>query len=119
VSLLPGITDWAVTDGEEGVLPAVGDIDAFANGLLRLSDRQTLERMSKRAWQTAAEKFSVRRMCEDYVTLFEKLLATPREQPRSGRLNRHALGRFPGWPTFLRRIVVSTSHWTRARRRSA
>jgi glycosyltransferase involved in cell wall biosynthesis len=119
VSHLSGITDWAVTNGEQGLLMPVGDNDAFARGLLRVSDAETLANMSRRAWETAAEKFSVRRMCHDYVALFDDLLAHPRTQPRSGRLNSYALGRFPRWPTFLRRVAVASSrrmHAWRAKR---
>ena len=68
-SRLPGITDDAVTDGVNGILPEVGDINAFAASIQRLEDDDLRRRMSEAAWTTARAQFQDSTMVDRYVEL--------------------------------------------------
>jgi glycosyltransferase involved in cell wall biosynthesis len=71
-SRLPGITDDAVMDGVNGLLPAVDDITGFARALVTLQDHDARLRMSRAAWQVASEKFKMGIMAERYVSLLKR-----------------------------------------------
>lgn len=71
-SRLPGITDDAVTDGVNGILPEVGDINAFAAAIQRLEDDNQRRHMSEAAWTTAREKFQDSTMVDRYVELIHR-----------------------------------------------
>jgi glycosyltransferase involved in cell wall biosynthesis len=70
-SLLPGITDDAVKNGETGILLPVGDVPAFAEAIVRLQNDETRRRMSLAAWQSAS-RFTKDRMVVQYLQLLGK-----------------------------------------------
>jgi glycosyltransferase involved in cell wall biosynthesis len=88
-SRLPGITDDAVTDDVNGILPEVGDIDAFAAAIVRLENDDLRRKMSQAAWSTAREKFQDSTMVDHYVELLRR---PPRPQP-ANRPRLDAIGR--------------------------
>jgi glycosyltransferase involved in cell wall biosynthesis len=82
-SRLPGITDDAVEDGVNGVLPEVGDIEAFARAIERLQDDSLRMQMSRAAWQSAHERFTKDVMVGQYLTLLESDRRVPRGDTES------------------------------------
>ena len=88
-SLLPGITDDAVKNGETGILLPVGNIPAFAEAIVRLQDDETLRRMSLAAWQSA-NRFTKERMVVEYL----QLLGKPVRRTRPRRIGGN-------WPAIL------------------
>jgi glycosyltransferase involved in cell wall biosynthesis len=76
-SLLRGVTDMAIRDGENGRLFPVGDTAAAAACLAELlRDPAALARMSARASLTARDQFGVGLMAERYRDLLEGLART-------------------------------------------
>jgi glycosyltransferase involved in cell wall biosynthesis len=82
-----GVRD-AVEDGLNGILTKHGDPLALAEAIRRLdTDRSFLSRLSLAAVQTHEEKFSVRRMADDYRLLFARLMSETRSNAvRDGRI---------------------------------
>lgn len=65
-----GIPDIVESEGN-GVLVSPGDIDGFANALIRLaSDRSNLTRLSSNAIRTASEMFNAERNAKNYFDTF-------------------------------------------------
>jgi len=65
-----------ITDGVDGLLFQVGDLDAMASGsvaLLRAPDRH--HEMSKAARKTAQDRFCSTRILPRYISFYESLLA--------------------------------------------
>lgn len=94
-SLLPGVTDVPVQAGENGLLLPVGDVSAFAEAIASLTDKPTWRRMSERAWATAMERFSERRMCQQYASLICETVGerrAGRPARRNGRLDATLFG---------------------------
>jgi len=76
-SLLPGITDWIIEDGVNGLLFPVGDVKRAAAHLLDLwNDRNRLTAMRHDA-REAASKFSLDRMADSYEELFQEVVTQP------------------------------------------
>ena len=76
-SLLPGITDWIIEDGVNGLLFPVGDVKRAAAHLLDLyNDRNRLTAMRDNA-RKAASQFSLDRMADSYEELFQEVLTRP------------------------------------------
>jgi glycosyltransferase involved in cell wall biosynthesis len=94
-----GVRD-VVQDGLNGILTKHGDPRALAEAIRRLdADRSFLARLSLAALQTHEEKFSVRRMADDYRLLFSRLMSETRSGVvRDGRV------RAPKDLTFLHRL---------------
>ena len=67
-----GVPD-VVTDGVDGVMPAVGDIDGFAAAIAQLADhRDRLETMSRAARRTVESRFDIRERVKDYQALYAR-----------------------------------------------
>lgn len=76
-SLLPGITDWIIEDGVNGLLFPVGDVKRAAAHLLEFcNDRGRLTAMGHSA-RRAASNFSLDNMADSYEKLFHEILAQP------------------------------------------
>jgi len=61
----------AVTDGVEGLLVEPGDPDALAGALERvLTDADLRARLGTRARARAHSDFTIRRMADDYLSLY-------------------------------------------------
>jgi glycosyltransferase involved in cell wall biosynthesis len=105
-SNLPGITDDAVTDGLNGILPPVGDVDRFAQAIFKLQDDELRRRMSFEAWRAASEKFRQDIMVDQYLWL----LNSPRRQRSKEKdqidaVGRKLFGRSWSLPIGLARLV--------------
>lgn len=89
-SFLPGITDDAVTNGVNGLLPTVGDISGFARAIARLQDDNLRLQMSRAAWQEARDKFNKELMVDRYLRLLHspctKKVRSCREVDSIGRV---------------------------------
>ena len=98
-SLLPGITDWIIEDGVNGLLFPVGDVKRAAAHLLDLcNDRHRLTAMRLEA-REAASKFSLDRMADSYEDLFQEVLSQPGDVKPAEPLDDCALaqGLRPAW----------------------
>jgi len=98
-SLLPGITDWIIKDGLNGLLFSVGDVKQAAAHLLDLcDDRDRLTAMRIRA-REAASRFSLERMADSYEELFREVLSQPGNIEAAEPLDECALapGLQPAW----------------------
>jgi glycosyltransferase involved in cell wall biosynthesis len=74
VTLLDGITDDLIEDGESGFLLNQDDTDAFAERISRLAnDRELLSRMSIEAKSRAEMLFSLNTMKQNYLQLLDEL----------------------------------------------
>ena len=63
-----------VQDGKNGYLISVGDVDAMAGHLLQLqSDARLYAQMSQTARDTVADKFTMQRMMQGYVDVYQAL----------------------------------------------
>ena len=94
-SLLVGSTDVIVEDSRSGLLLPPGDLEAFAAALVKLSDPAVRREMSRQAWATALERFSEKRMCEQYAELIQEAIAdrrAGRAGRRTGRLDPSLFG---------------------------
>jgi glycosyltransferase involved in cell wall biosynthesis len=72
ISAIPEVVD----DGTTGVLVAVGDPDAVADGLQRLSSQEARERMGEAGARRVKEKFSLSVMCTRTCALYGKVLSS-------------------------------------------
>jgi glycosyltransferase involved in cell wall biosynthesis len=88
-SRLPGVTDDAVENGVNGILPEVGDIEGFARAIVRLQDDSERMRISQAAWQTARERFTKDLMVKQYLAL----LKSARRAPRGDAISVDSVGR--------------------------
>ncbi|MEQ8769488.1 MAG: glycosyltransferase family 4 protein [Phycisphaerales bacterium] len=65
-----------VTDGENGVIVPVGDMQTMANRIAALdADRSMLGRLGRRAWERARERAGVRAACERWRDLLDAVMA--------------------------------------------
>lgn len=70
VSSLPEAVDEKV-----GELCQIDDVDAFAHGVIRISDDQNrFMQLSVNARKRAEERFSLKRMVHEYIDLFQRVL---------------------------------------------
>ncbi len=75
VSTRAGGLDEVVRDGENGLLVPVRDSDALAAALCRmLSDHDASQRMAVAGHETVKQDFSVDRMVERTITVYERIL---------------------------------------------
>lgn len=73
VSRLEGVTDTIVSHNETGMLVEVDDVEGFSTALVELlSDPERLTSMKHAAQKAAREKFSLRRMIDDYERMFDE-----------------------------------------------
>lgn len=109
VSLLPGCTDFVVSQGQEGFLVPIGDIDGFASAINKLArDRIQTNSMAEKAWKTAKTRFSHTVTGEAYLSLAQncrmrRIGGTHRK--RTGDIDVSLLGDFPYLPLCLVRPV--------------
>jgi glycosyltransferase involved in cell wall biosynthesis len=98
-SRLPGITDWIIQDGENGLLFPVGSIQHAVNHLIVLiSDRHRLQMLSQRA-REAANRYSNDWVAQEYHKLFSDVQFLPRQLLPAKNLNECELapGLKPAW----------------------
>lgn len=70
---IPGV-DQLIKHEENGLLAPHADVDALAEQLLRMiEDNELRLRLTTRGKQIVEERFSARRMAEEYLTLFTQL----------------------------------------------
>jgi glycosyltransferase involved in cell wall biosynthesis len=85
-SLLPGITDAAVSNGETGLLVEPGDIAGFADAVASLADSpERWERMSRACQERARQSFSTEAMGSSYLRLIDDARAGHYPLSRSRR----------------------------------
>ncbi|MCM0081375.1 glycosyltransferase family 4 protein [Geomonas sp. Red32] len=105
VSRLEGCTDFAVTDGRDGLLIPVGDVEGFACALKRLAtEKDLLAEFGKAAWRTASERFSSQGTAEGYLALADDCLQRKKAGKgirRSGTVDDATLDDFPYLPVKL------------------
>ena len=89
-SLLPGITEVSIANGESGLLSPPGDSAAFVRQIVALADPMNWRSFSQAGIVRARTLFSVETMGERYHTLLQEMAdgAFPLAQPRSRRLAR-------------------------------
>jgi glycosyltransferase involved in cell wall biosynthesis len=79
-----GAVAEAVTDGQEGFLVEVGDVEALADRMSRLArDPQLRKRMSLAARRRAEEEFSLDLMAEKVLAIYQEVLG-PAGGPQGG-----------------------------------
>jgi N-acetyl-alpha-D-glucosaminyl L-malate synthase BshA len=78
----PAIATWVggvpelITDGHDGLLFKVGDVDAMAQAsIVLLKDKERHEAMRKAARKTAQDRFCSTRILPRYIAFYESLLA--------------------------------------------
>jgi glycosyltransferase involved in cell wall biosynthesis len=84
ISMRVGGVAAVVDHGVTGLLAEPGDPGALADAITSLLDRPTRDRMGTAARAVAQRRFHVRRMVEEHLALYERLLAG-RRIPGSGR----------------------------------
>jgi glycosyltransferase involved in cell wall biosynthesis len=98
-SRLPGITDWIIQDGADGLLFPIGDVRRAAKHLLGLlTNRHRLNDLRKRS-QERVRRCSLDWMTDQYYQLFCELQSAPRQGRPAEDLNKcHlAAGLKPAW----------------------
>ncbi|MBC7900780.1 MAG: glycosyltransferase family 4 protein [Saprospiraceae bacterium] len=98
-----------ITDGENGFISPVGDVESMAERIADLAaDPERRLIMRKRAWETG-KAYSVERMIEAYENCFERAIGEARDNPRqpdpSFPLMESCRSKYPLW---LRRIKAKT-----------
>ncbi len=99
VSRLPGITDWIVQDGQNGLLFSIGDVRQAAKHLLGLvSNRQWLAELRERA-RIGVNSYSLDCMAERYYQLIREVQSDPRQSKSPESLDgcELASGLKPAW----------------------
>jgi glycosyltransferase involved in cell wall biosynthesis len=94
-----------VTDGENGFVVPVGDVEAFVEKIVYLAETpEKLLEFRQKAWRTG-KQYSVERMVEAYEKCFERAVhdarATPRRPQPDFPLMESCRSKYPLW---LRRI---------------
>jgi glycosyltransferase involved in cell wall biosynthesis len=83
-----------IGDGHNGLLVPNGDIDGLASGVLRLATNSDLRKeFGLAARQTVQNDFSTQRMTQEYVDLYEKLIASPTDSSSVGKARSFESGR--------------------------
>ncbi len=118
VSRLPGITDYAISEGESGLLVDVGDTAGFGSAVASLHQDPALwSRMSRTAHASAQSRFSVQAMGKSYLRLIEEALEGRYPLPRSRRFQRTFDPAVFSWrdfvPDLLRRYGQRGRLWWR------
>ncbi len=73
VSTNVGDISSVVIDGENGVLIKPGEVEGLAEGILRVSQEETFEKMSRRSREIAEQKFSVDLFYEKLGSLYHRI----------------------------------------------
>lgn len=101
-SNLAGCTDFAVDNGDSGILIAPGDESGFAEAVKNVcSDRLRLREMSRNAWQTAVARFSYSQLGVSYLDLLlrcREFRVGGNAKRRSGQVDTSLLGDLPDVP---------------------
>ena len=71
----PSGPDEIITNGINGLLVPVGDVDALAEAILRLLKDEVLRRRLAEAGRRRAEDFRVEKMVVEYERVFEKVIS--------------------------------------------
>ena len=98
-SRLPGITDWIIQDGVDGLLFPIGDIRRAAKQLLGLlTNRHRLNEFRKRS-REGVSRYSLDWMAEKYFQLFCELQSAPLQSHPAENLDncQLAAGLKPAW----------------------
>jgi glycosyltransferase involved in cell wall biosynthesis len=98
-SRLPGITDWIIEDGVDGLLFPIGDVRRAVQHLAGLlSDRLRLAELRQRA-QQAVGRFNLSLMAVEYYRLLCDIKSLPGNIPASERMDHFNLaeGLRPAW----------------------
>lgn len=74
-SCCPYGPDEIITNGVNGLLVPVGDVDALAGGILRLLKDEPLRKRLGEAGRRRAEDFRVEKMVAEYERVFEKVMS--------------------------------------------
>jgi glycosyltransferase involved in cell wall biosynthesis len=112
------VTDYAVADGDTGLLFPVGDTRAAAERLVELGcDRRKLEAMSRAARRAARERFSIEAQGAAFDLLIRKTHGAPRRVNPPLPVERWSLpsGLRPGWWRVLPGSVKDALRATRER----
>jgi glycosyltransferase involved in cell wall biosynthesis len=120
-SRLPGITDWVIEDGINGLQFPVGDTRLAVRLLLELlADRHKLIAIRRRA-QESVSKYSLDWMAEQYYQLFWNVRRNPRKLRPAERLENCELapGLKPAWWYRLPDPIKTRLRLTRERIRSS
>lgn len=88
VATRSGGPEGIITDGEDGVLVDTGDAEALAAGIKRVMGSPAIaDRLSKRARQTVADRFSLDRTLDAYERLYDELLGSRRHDRSTSGTN--------------------------------
>jgi glycosyltransferase involved in cell wall biosynthesis len=112
-TLLRGVTDFVVQDGETGFLFPIGDVVAAANAIRRLAaNRILLQRMSIASRQSMAERFALTTMAESYARIVAEMISDP---PSIAQPLEIARWRYPRGlrPSFRSRLPVPLKNFLR------
>src|SRR5690606_11151012 len=70
-----GVSDVFAQDADGALVCPVGDIDGLADRVVTLAgDSELRRRLGSRAQERVRSAFIVRRMCDEYMALYERLL---------------------------------------------
>jgi glycosyltransferase involved in cell wall biosynthesis len=98
-SRLPGITDWIIQDGMNGMLFPIGNVGEASQHLFDLlSDRHRLNQLRQRA-QATVGKYSLEWMAEQYYRLLCDVRSGPKSKRSPGSIDKCELanGLKPAW----------------------
>ena len=75
-----------IKDGHNGLLVPIGDIESLSSAIIRLVEHPEIrERLGLAGRQTVQDNFSTQRMTKEYVDVYERLIASRRVSPNTGR----------------------------------
>jgi len=82
VAARAGAAEMVITDGDDGVLAPVGDVDALAAAIEPLmGDPELIEAMGRRARQRVVADFSRDREADEISAVYKKVWATQAREP--------------------------------------
>lgn len=100
VSLIKGHTDIIVAHNYNGMLCEIGDIDDFAKQCLLLLNNEILyDQLSEAAENDIINKFSIQKMCDSYLKLFDN--SYDNKINRTSKIDLLLLGDYPRLPYIL------------------
>jgi glycosyltransferase involved in cell wall biosynthesis len=103
---LPKISDYAIEDGETGLLAPEGDVVAFAEQIVALADADRWRSLSAAGIERTRRLFSRDVMAGEFATLLEQIRAGDLPTPTPRRMApRHWLGWRAHVPPALRRYI--------------
>jgi glycosyltransferase involved in cell wall biosynthesis len=108
VSNIPSGVPEIVTRGVTGFMPAVGDVDGFADAIARLAgDRVCLERFSTMGRKSVVERFDIRDRVKQYQALYGRYAEMYRPLPPDASLQYGSRLDQPWIPNSVVRVVRS------------